>query len=65
MKKTTFVYTPQLASWLNMAESEINMMSRECLIRNIGSKNEIVKEVAAWCLQNNLDKRKIIWSFTK
>jgi hypothetical protein len=65
MKKTTFVYTPKHASWLNMAEIEINMMSRECLSRNIGSQNEIVKEVAAWCLQSNLDKGKINWSFTK
>lgn len=65
MNKTTFVYTPKHASWLNMAEIEINMMSRECLSRNIGSKKEIVSETSAWCNQNNLDKRKIHWSFTK
>ena len=65
MKKTTFVYTPKHASWLNMAEIEINMMSRECLSRNIGSQDEIINEVAAWCDQNNYDKRKINWSFTK
>ena len=50
---------------INSAEIEINMMSRECLSRNIGSKDEIVTETSAWCQQNNLDKRKIKWSFTK
>jgi len=42
LKKTTFIYTPKHASWLNMAEIEINMMSRECIGRNIGSQNEIL-----------------------
>lgn len=65
LKKVSFVHTPKHASWLNMAEIEINMMSRECLGRNIGYQNEIAKEVAAWCRQNNIDKRKINWSFTK
>jgi DDE superfamily endonuclease len=65
LKRATFIYTPKHASWLNMAEIEINMMSRECLSRNIGSQNEIVNEIDAWCKQNNLDKRKINWSFTK
>ena len=65
MKKTTFVYTPKHASWLNMAEIEINMMSRECLSRNIANKNDIINETTAWCLQNNLEQRKINWSFTK
>ena len=60
MNKTKFVYTPKHASWLNMAEIEINMMSHECLSRNIGSKNEIISETSAWCDQNNLDKKKFI-----
>jgi len=65
MKKTTFIYTPKHVSRLNMAEIEINMMSRECLSRNIGSHNEMVNEVNARSKQNNFDKRKIYWSFTK
>lgn len=65
MKKIQFVYTPKHASWLNMAEIEINMMDKECLDRNIGSKIEIEKELAIWCNQNNIEKRKIYWKFTK
>ena len=48
-----------------MAEIEINLMDKECLDRNIKSKQEIDKELQAWCNQNNLEKRKIYWSFTK
>jgi hypothetical protein len=65
LKKVSFVHTPKHASWLNMAEIEINMMGRECWGRNIGYQNEIAKEVEACCRQNNIIKRKINWSFTK
>jgi hypothetical protein len=65
LKRIEFVYTPKHASWLNMAEIEINLMDTECLDRNIGSRQEIEKELQAWSNQNNTEKRKIIWQFTK
>jgi len=65
LRRAVFHYTPKHASWLNMAEIEINMMSRECLNRNIGTIDEISHEVNAWCVQSNIEKRKINWSFTK
>ena len=65
LKKINFVYTPKHASWLNMAEIEINLLDHECLARNIGSRLEIEKQVDAWCSQNNLEERKINWSFSR
>lgn len=65
LKKIRFVYTPKHASWLNMAEIEINIMDKECLDRNIGSKKELERELKIWCAQNNKEKRKINWSFTR
>lgn len=65
LKKIQFVYTPKHASWLNMAEIEINIMDKECLDRNIGSKKELERELKIWCGQNNKEKRKINWSFTR
>ena len=53
------------ASWLNMAEIEINIMDKECLGRNIGNRKELEKELETWCDQNNKEKRKIYWSFTR
>lgn len=65
LKRITFIYTPKHASWLNMAEIEINLLDYECLDRNIGNRIELEKEVNAWTIQNNLEKRKINWSFTR
>jgi hypothetical protein len=65
LKRAQFVYTPKHASWLNMAEIEINMMQKECLARNIGSRKELEKELGTWCYQNNQEKRKIYWRFTR
>jgi hypothetical protein len=65
LKRIQFVYTPKHASWLNMAEIEINMMDKECLKRNIKSRELLEKELLAWTNQNNMEKRKIKWSFTR
>jgi hypothetical protein len=65
LKKIKFVYTPKHASWLNMAEIEINLLDHECLDRNIGNRNELEKQTLIWCRANNADKRKINWSFTR
>ena len=65
LKKITFIYTPKHASWLNMAEIEINLLDHECLDRNIGERLELEKQVNAWCRDSNAEKRKINWSFTR
>ncbi len=65
LKRIEFIYTPKHASWLNIAEIEINLLDHECLDRNIGNKPELEREVNAWCNTNNLEKRKINWSFTR
>ena len=65
LNRIQFVYTPKHASWLNMAEIEINMMNKECLDRNIKSRKLLENELRAWSNQNNIEKRKIKWSFTR
>lgn len=65
LKRIMFIYTPKHASWLNMAEIEINLLEHECLGRNIGNRVDLENQIAAWTNQNNLDQRKIFWSFTK
>ena len=65
LKKIKFIYTPKHASWLNMAEIEINLLDHECLNRNIGVRLELERQVAEWCSQNNIEERKINWSFTR
>lgn len=65
LRRIRFVYTPKHASWLNMAEIEINLLEQECLKRNIGSKEILIDETGAWSNKNNMIKRKINWSFTR
>jgi DDE superfamily endonuclease len=41
-------HTPKHGSWLNMAEIELSVLSRQCLDRRIESREELEREVAAW-----------------
>ncbi len=46
-------HTPKHASWLNMAECELSVLSRQCLDRRIESSSRLAAEVAAWEQQRN------------
>jgi hypothetical protein len=65
LKKIQFCYTPKHGSWLNMAEIEINILSRECLSRRIGDSTILENEIDAWAEKRNNIKAKITWSFTR
>ena len=41
-------FTPKRGSWMNMAESELSVLSGQCLDRRIADKQTLVEEVAAW-----------------
>jgi hypothetical protein len=57
-------YTPEHGSWLNMAEIELSVLSRQCLARRIPDKQTLVTEVAAWERDRNDVKVQIDWQFT-
>lgn len=57
-------YTPKHGSWLNMAEIELNVLTRQCLSERIGNKPEMKKQVGAWQTQRNRRKVRIDWRFT-
>ena len=59
-----FVYTPKHGSWLNMAEIELNVLSRQCLNRRIARISEVKAEVVAWSNHRNNLNAKINWQFT-
>jgi hypothetical protein len=59
-----FVYTPKHGSWLNVAEIELNVLSRQCLKRRIASPDEIKRAVTAWQNHRNNMNAKINWQFT-
>jgi DDE superfamily endonuclease len=57
-------YTPKHGSWLNMAETELSVLSRQCLDRRIESKDIMKQEVAIWEKERNQACTKIDWRFT-
>ena len=57
-------YTPKHGSWLNMAESELSVVSSQCLDRRIPDKESLTAEVAAWQTERNRKHTKADWQFT-
>jgi uncharacterized small protein (DUF1192 family) len=58
-------YTPKHGSWLDLAESELSVLSGQCLDRRIADKHILVEEVAAWeASRNNNNNNKADWQFT-
>jgi hypothetical protein len=57
-------HTPKHGSWLNMAETELSVLSRQCLDRRIDSKDKLTRETAAWEQGRNAHEAKIDWQFT-
>jgi len=56
-------FTPKHASWLNMAECELSVLSRQCLDRRLASREAVEAEVKPWERERNQAKVKIEWSF--
>ncbi len=58
------VYTPKHGSWLNMAEIELNVLTRQCLSRRIPDQQTLTAETAAWQDDRNRKEANIDWQFT-
>ena len=56
-------YTPKHGSWLDMAEIELNVMTRQCLSRRIDSIDLLRSELTAWEVERNQELAKIKWHF--
>ena len=57
-------YTPKHGSWLNMAEIELSVLSRQCLDRRIPDQEVLRRETSAWIERRNTAKATIEWRFT-
>lgn len=58
-----FHYTPKHGSWLNMVESEIAVLSRQCLDRRIPEMELLQREITAWEAARNQQKATVKWQF--
>ena len=57
-------YTPRSGSWLNVAEIELGVLSRQCLNRRIANAADLDRELAAWEKQRNVEANVVQWRFT-
>jgi hypothetical protein len=57
-------FTPKHGSWLDLAESELGHLTKQCLDRRIPDKQALIKEIAAWEKNRNKNYTKANWQFT-
>jgi hypothetical protein len=63
IKKLEILYTPKHGSWLDMAEIELNVMTRQCLSRRVEDINKLREELSHWEHTRNAAMAKINWHF--
>jgi hypothetical protein len=64
LDKLEFHFTPKHGSWLNMAEIEFSVLSRQCLNRRIGNEASLVQEINSWVNNRNHSQATVNWQFT-
>jgi hypothetical protein len=63
-EKLEIHYTPKQGSWLNRAEIELSVLSRQCLNRRIPDQAVLKHEVTAWETHRNAAASTVNWRFT-
>ena len=56
-------YTPKHGSWLDMAEIEIGIMSRQALAKPLPDMESFKEQVRIWTIKRNAECKKINWQF--
>jgi hypothetical protein len=63
LDKIEFVHTPKHGSWLNIAECELSVLSRQALQERFATKEELKIQVNTWTEQRNQQQKGILWQF--
>jgi hypothetical protein len=64
LDRLEFHYTPKHGSWLDMAEIEFSVLSRQCLDQRIPDDPTLVCQITAWEQDRNDNATKVNWRFT-
>ena len=64
LRRCEFVYSPIHGSWLNIAESELSVLTKQCLCGRIANIDEVCKQIAAWTTWRNDHAKGTHWQFT-
>ena len=65
LDRLIFQFTPAHGSWLNMAELELSVLSRQALGKRLDNKTDLTKQVMSWEKNRNEVAVKANWQFTK
>ena len=63
-KRLEIVHTPIHGSWLNIAEIELSVLTRQCLCRRIPDIETLRRETQAWQKRRNAEQKQVDWQFT-
>jgi hypothetical protein len=63
LKRIVWHHTPKHASWLNMAEIEIAVLTKQCLGRRLATLADVQRQAAVWSRDRNRRKARIRWTF--
>jgi len=64
LDKLDFHYTPKHGSWLNMAEIEFSILSRQCMRDRMSDRDYLAQEVGQWVADRNSRSSEMTWRFT-
>jgi hypothetical protein len=59
-----FISTPKHGGWLNTAKMELHLLNRQCLCRNMATREEMEREVLLWQENRNNKNATIHWQFS-
>jgi hypothetical protein len=63
-RKLELVYTPKHGSWLNVAECELSVLTRQSLDQRLGTRGAVAAEATAWNEERNVRQIGVDWHFT-
>ena len=63
-EKLEIHYTPKHGSWLNMAEIELGVLSRQCMSDYFENADQLAQRIEAWEQKRNEEQTSIDWQFT-
>jgi hypothetical protein len=64
LDRIEFIYTPIHGSWLNIAESELSVLTHQCLCGRLANISEVRRQVSAWTTWRNVYAKGVRWQFT-
>lgn len=64
LDRLEILHTPKHGSWLNIAEIELSVLSRQCLADRVPTAAALAEATTAWSERRNAEGNRVNWRFT-